>query len=90
MLIQSTGTLTKNEQTVSEVYTVDDPIALDPVPDVNRRSPAFLKTIQVGAICNDARRNGEGVVVGQSTDIALFNVVEVLELPDQRKVLLSV
>jgi len=80
------GTLTKNEQTVTEIYTVDDLVKLDPPPAADRRSPALLKTAQVGALCNNARRNEEGVVIGQSTDVALLNVLEALELGPQKAV----
>lgn len=65
---------------------VDDLVKLDPAPAVDRRSPALLKTAQVGAICNNARRNEEGVIVGQSTDVALINVLDVLELGPQKAV----
>ncbi|KAF8317721.1 calcium-transporting P [Clavulina sp. PMI_390] len=79
-----TGTLTKNEQTVTEIYVVDDLVKLDPPPPADRRTAALLKTAQVGAICNNARRNEEGITVGQSTDVALINVLEVLELGPQK------
>lgn len=88
--IYNLGTLTKNEQTVTEIYVVDDLIKLDPAPPPDRRSPALLKTAQVGAICNNARRNEEGAIVGQSTDVALLNVLDVLELGPQKEVSIAV
>ncbi|KAJ7798618.1 Ca-transporting ATPase [Mycena olivaceomarginata] len=62
-----TGTLTKNEQTVIEAYSVDE-------------------TLEIGAICNNASivRNEEGIFVGQSTDVALLNILHACGLPDQR------
>ncbi|KAF7350904.1 Calcium-transporting ATPase 1 [Mycena sanguinolenta] len=79
-----TGTLTKNEQTVTEVYTVDERLPLDPPPMA--LSPAVRKTLDIGAICNNASiaRNEEGVFVGQSTDVALLNVLHACGLPDRR------
>ncbi|KAJ6488267.1 Ca-transporting ATPase [Mycena vitilis] len=79
-----TGTLTKNEQTVTEAYAVDEIVRLDPPPAV--LSAAIRKTFDIGAICNNASmaRNEEGIFVGQSTDVALLNVLHGLGLPDRR------
>ncbi|KAG8926869.1 High affinity Ca2+/Mn2+ P-type ATPase-like protein [Tulasnella sp. 418] len=80
-----TGTLTKNEQTVTEIYTVDELIRLDRwKAEKNVPTPAMLKTLMVGNICNTAFKNEEGVIVGQSTDVALLNVLRELDLIDQR------
>ncbi|KAJ7033421.1 hypothetical protein C8F04DRAFT_624252 [Mycena alexandri] len=79
-----TGTLTKNEQTVTEAYTVDEIMHLDPPPAT--LPIAIRKTFDIGAICNNASitRNEEGIFVGQSTDVALLNVLHVFGLPDRR------
>ncbi|KAI0029944.1 Ca-transporting ATPase [Vararia minispora EC-137] len=94
-----TGTLTKNEQTVTELYTVDETIELDPsagedamgrarrVPTAAARlSPAVRKALEIGALCNNASasRNDDGVYVGQSTDVALLNVLDAFQMPDPR------
>ncbi|KAJ7578276.1 Ca-transporting ATPase [Mycena floridula] len=83
-----TGTLTKNEQTVTEAYVVDENIILDPSASSYHRavSPAFRKALEVGAICNNASlaRNEDGAFVGQSTDVALLNVLDVVGVPDTR------
>ncbi|KAJ7251155.1 Ca-transporting ATPase [Mycena haematopus] len=82
-----TGTLTKNEQTVTEVYAVDELLPLDPPPlSPLSLSAAVRKTLDVGALCNNASiaRNEEGVFVGQSTDVALLNVVHACGLVDRR------
>ncbi|KAJ3796220.1 Ca-transporting ATPase [Lentinula aff. detonsa] len=86
-----TGTLTKNEQTVTEAYAVDETIVLDPTSSkfVNGPwSPALLKMMDIGALCNNAQvtRNDDNapIVVGQSTDVALLNVLGVVGLTDQR------
>ncbi|OJT05297.1 Calcium-transporting ATPase 1 [Trametes pubescens] len=71
-----TGTLTKNEQTVTEVYSVDETITLDhhsPVAPNVYVSPSLHKTLAIGALCNNAVKNEEGEYVGQSTDVALLN-----------------
>ncbi|KAJ3881891.1 Ca-transporting ATPase [Lentinula edodes] len=86
-----TGTLTKNEQTVTEAYAVDETIVLDPTSSkfVNGPwSPALLKILDIGALCNNAQvtRNDDNapVVVGQSTDVALLNILSVVGLTDKR------
>ncbi|KAG6828276.1 hypothetical protein H0H92_008547 [Tricholoma furcatifolium] len=83
-----TGTLTKNDQTVTEIYVVDETIPLDPNNGsyTSTISPALRKTLDIGAICNNASlvRNDDGIFVGQSTDVALLNVLDVFGLPDRR------
>ncbi|KAF8342682.1 calcium-transporting P [Cantharellus anzutake] len=78
-----TGTLTKNEQTVTEIYTIDELVKLD-APVIPAYTPALLKTVQIGALCNSAIRNSEGVYVGQSTDVALMNVLDTLQVPSSK------
>ena len=81
------GTLTKNEQTVTEIYTVDELKAIGAGIAQHGRIPdAIRKTLIVGNICNNAFRNNEGTNVGQSTDVALLNVLDVYGLQDVRPV----
>lgn len=85
------GTLTKNEQTVTEAYAVDEMVHVDPsspVMPVERISPALTKAMEIGSLCNNASliRNENGEFVGQSTDVALLNVLDVFGVPDQRQV----
>ena len=87
-----TGTLTKNEQTVTEVYAVDETIFLDPtstIPYAGSLSPAIEKALDIGALCNNAslEKNQDGVFVGQSTDVALLNVLQIFGFPDRRQVI---
>ncbi|KAJ7125393.1 Ca-transporting ATPase [Mycena epipterygia] len=79
-----TGTLTMNEQTVTEAYAVDEIVHLDPPPA--SLTAAIRKTLDIGALCNNASmaRNEEGIFVGQSTDVALLNILHVVGLPDRR------
>lgn len=80
------GTLTKNEQTVSEVYTVDETIRIDSTIALGTVSPALKETLRIGSICNNARLNEEGNFIGQSTDVALLEVLPVFGMTDQRAV----
>ncbi|KAJ6590192.1 Ca-transporting ATPase [Mycena vulgaris] len=79
-----TGTLTKNEQTVTEAYAVDEIVHLDPPP--SNLTAAIQKTLDIGALCNNASmvRNEEGIFVGQSTDVALLNILHMSGLSDRR------
>jgi P-type Ca2+ transporter type 2C len=85
-----TGTLTKNEQTVVEAYSVDEVITIDPAATTyhGQISPAMRKAMDIGSLCNNAsvQRNEDGVFVGQSTDVALINVLGLFGLPDRREV----
>ncbi|KAH9485618.1 Calcium-transporting ATPase 1 [Psilocybe cubensis] len=85
-----TGTLTKNEQTVTEAYAVDETLFLDPsssIPYTGTVSPAIKRALDIGALCNNASliRNEDGVYVGQSTDVALLNVLQLFGVPDRRE-----
>jgi Ca2+-transporting ATPase len=46
------------------------------------------KALDIGSLCNNASmvRNEDGVFVGQSTDVALLNVLDVVGVPDRRVV----
>lgn len=81
-----TGTLTKNEQTVTEIYVVDECIQIDSVVSSSQPSAPVRKALEIGSLCNNATLsgNGDGVYVGQSTDVALLNVLSTFGLQDQR------
>ncbi|KAK1924100.1 hypothetical protein DB88DRAFT_526657 [Papiliotrema laurentii] len=91
-----TGTLTKNEMTVTHMYAVDDLFDLTPHlhpsfgprhPDYAEFTPsaAMLKTATIGSICNNAFRNEQGINVGQATEVALLNVLPILGKEDERR-----
>jgi Ca2+-transporting ATPase len=70
---------------------VDETLFLDPsstVPYTGAISPAIRKTVDIGALCNNASmtRNEDGVYVGQSTDVALLNVLAMFGMVDRREV----
>ncbi|KAF8598978.1 calcium-transporting P [Ceratobasidium sp. AG-I] len=48
-------------------------------------TPATKKTLEIGGICNNAFRNNEGVIVGQSTDVAMLNVLAEFGVKDERR-----
>ncbi|KAH9914676.1 calcium-transporting ATPase [Fomitopsis serialis] len=83
-----TGTLTRNEQTVMEIYAVDEVVhgdASGPVPPPHHVSPAIRKTLTAGGLCNDAIMKEDGAYVGHSTDVALQSVLSVFGMPDPRQ-----
>ena len=55
-------------------------------PTNTKLTPALRKALQVGSVCNNARENEAGVFVGQSTDVALINVLRIFDLSDPRPV----
>ncbi|THH20819.1 hypothetical protein EUX98_g8514 [Antrodiella citrinella] len=83
-----TGTLTKNEQTVTEIYTVDETLRIDAANTVTpsgRVSPAVQRTLAIGALCNNAIwRQEDNAYVGQATDVALLNILSTFDMNDQR------
>jgi P-type Ca2+ transporter type 2C len=84
-----TGTLTQNEQTVTELYVVDEVlrVGVSGGTSVSRvLSPAARKVLEVGAICNNSVRTERGEYVGQATDVALANVLGAYDIADPRLV----
>ncbi|KZO92293.1 calcium-transporting P [Calocera viscosa TUFC12733] len=84
-----TGTLTRNEMTVTEIYVVDELVTVSDraaagLSTPQRLSHAVHQTLRIGSLCNNAFRNDEGVFVGQSTEVALLNVLEAFGLDDPR------
>ncbi|KAI0264186.1 hypothetical protein BC834DRAFT_924730 [Gloeopeniophorella convolvens] len=87
-----TGTLTRNEQAVAELYAVDELVPLDtsgaPAPPQHHHhhiSPALRRALEIGALCNDARTDTpDGAPVGHAMDVALLRALAALGLPDPR------
>lgn len=80
-----TGTLTTNEMTTVKMFTIDEGI-ID-VQSGSYSTPlseAVTKTALVGNLCNRSFKNSEGLIVGPSTEVALYNVLATLGLPDRR------
>ncbi|GAB1520993.1 High affinity Ca2+/Mn2+ P-type ATPase-like protein [Rhizoctonia solani] len=84
-----TGTLTQNEQTVSQVFVVDHIVNVETGfgtrINTNMVTPAVRKTLEIGGLCNNAFRNAEGINVGQSTDVAMLNVLAEFGVRDERR-----
>ena len=75
------------------MYVVDETISVDSTPEsaiplMENHSQSIRKLLEVGSICNNAStRNANGVYIGQSTDVALLNVLSSFGLEDMRQVL---
>ncbi|CAE6396398.1 hypothetical protein ACGC1H_005329 [Rhizoctonia solani] len=84
-----TGTLTQNEQTVSQIFVVDHIVNVETGfgtrINTNVVTPAVRKTLEIGGLCNNAFRNSEGINVGQSTDVAMLNVLAEFGVRDERR-----
>lgn len=80
--------MTKNEQTVTEIYVVDENLHVEGLQTVVSPSPAARKTLEIGSLCNNAvLSQTEGSdYIGQSTDVALLNILPTFGLHDQRYV----
>lgn len=56
----------------------------------SRPSPALVKTLEVGSLCNNAiYRHEETAYVGHSVDVALLNVLPTFGMSDGRIVSLN-
>lgn len=78
---------------MTEVYVVDETILVDSTPEsglllMENHPRSIRKLLEVGSICNNASaaRNADGVYIGQSTDVALLNVLSSFGLDDMRQV----
>lgn len=73
---------------MTEIYVVDECIQIDTVVSSSQPSAPVRKTLEIGSLCNNAilSGSGDGTYVGQSTDVALLNVLSTFGLSDQRHV----
>ncbi|KAG8717323.1 High affinity Ca2+/Mn2+ P-type ATPase-like protein [Ceratobasidium sp. 394] len=64
---------------VSQIFVVDHITHIDPSSSspssISHVTPAVRKILEIGEICNNAFRNTEGVNAGQSTHVAMPNVL---------------
>ena len=79
---------------MTEVYVVDETIPVDSAPEsavplMENHSHSIHKLLEVGSICNNASaaKNADGVYIGQSTDVALLNVLSSFGVEDARQVI---
>ena len=73
-----TGTLTQNRMKVTDVLFADGRhfLAEDAVSGDGREPEVFARMALTAALCNDARRNTEGVSLGDPTEVALMEAAE--------------
>ena len=73
---------------MTEAYAVDEIVHVDSGTASHTISPALRKAMDIGVLCNNASlvRNEDGEFVGQSTDVALLNALDLFGLPDRRHV----
>lgn len=67
---------------MTEAYIVDELLQLE---NTRATPPALRKTLEIGCLCNNSIKN-EGIFVGQSTDVALMNVLKTFDMEDYREV----
>jgi len=84
-----TGTLTTNQMTVTQIFTMDDGLKsieslTEPSIHMLKISDVILKTLQIANLCVNAYRNQDGTNVGTSTEVALLNVLTILGIEDCR------
>ncbi|CAH7666045.1 calcium-transporting P-type ATPase [Phakopsora pachyrhizi] len=84
-----TGTLTTNQMTVTQIYTLEDGLKLvDSLVESSystlKLSEVIQKTLQISNLCVNSYRNQEGFNVGPSTEVALLNVLTTLGIEDCR------
>lgn len=67
---------------------MDESLHVDGLQSPASPSSAVRKTLEIGSLCNNAvlSQNQDGVYIGQSTDVALLNILPTFGLHDQRNV----
>ncbi|KAI9492667.1 P-type ATPase [Zychaea mexicana] len=81
-----TGTLTRNQMTVTKVFTIDDEKTFDYEHNApSKLSAALHQTLRIGNLCNNAYVGEDGKYIGQPTDIALLEVSVRSGLKDDRE-----
>ncbi|ORX54116.1 PMR1-type calcium-transporting P-type ATPase [Hesseltinella vesiculosa] len=80
-----TGTLTVNQMTVTNVFTLDNEAIFDFEHSApTQYSEALRQTLRIGNLCNNAQRTEDGKFIGQPTDMALLDVLQRSGLRDER------
>lgn len=69
-----TGTLTLNKMSVEEIY-VDEKVLRTKDESILSGTPEHLLMTAL-ALCNDARADAEGNILGDPTEVALFNIAK--------------
>lgn len=69
-----TGTLTLNRMSVEEIY-VDEKVIKTKEKESMKSTPENLLMISL-SLCNDSREDAEGNVLGDPTEVALYNIAK--------------
>ncbi|KAK9767949.1 High affinity Ca2+/Mn2+ P-type ATPase-like protein [Basidiobolus ranarum] len=81
-----TGTLTMNKMVVTKVYTFAD----RQITDINRNtihlSTPLKMLLRIGNLCNNSGKNDRGEYIGQSTEIALIDLLSKVQTYDEREI----
>ncbi|KAK9765213.1 High affinity Ca2+/Mn2+ P-type ATPase-like protein [Basidiobolus ranarum] len=80
-----TGTLTMNKMVVTKVYTIADRQITDIKQGLAPLTASLKMLVRIGNLCNNSGRNDRGEPVGQSTEIALIDLLSKTEIPDERE-----
>lgn len=81
-----TGTLTMNQMTITKVFSPAEDMLYDlELGTAFQQTAGFKKVLQIGNICNNAETDERGKVEGQSTEVALIEVLTKTGLQDQRQ-----
>ncbi|PWA00815.1 hypothetical protein BB558_003126 [Smittium angustum] len=84
--VDKTGTLTMNKMEVQHLYTVSEGLVTVTDSSATRiySSWSYTQLLKVGNLCNNAKINEKGELIGQATDIAMFNVALKIRGVDER------
>ncbi|PVU93132.1 hypothetical protein BB561_003440 [Smittium simulii] len=84
--VDKTGTLTMNKMEVQYLYTVSEGLVSISPDSTNKifSSWSYSQLLKVGNMCNNAKLNAEGSLIGQATDIAMLNIALKIRNVDER------
>ncbi|PVV02034.1 hypothetical protein BB560_003525 [Smittium megazygosporum] len=84
--VDKTGTLTMNKMEVQYLYTITEGLVTVTPESVNAISSSWSYTqlLKAGNLCNNAKLNAEGNLIGQATDIAMLNIALQIRGVDER------
>lgn len=85
--VDKTGTLTRNQMTVKNIYTVDQStsISIEQFISSNiKTKPPSQFLLRIANLCNNAYVDNSGNFHGQATEVALLDLLHRLNVPDGR------
>ncbi|KAG5518261.1 hypothetical protein PMAC_003057 [Pneumocystis sp. 'macacae'] len=90
MCCDKTGTLTENRMTIQKIFTLGEDGLID--ISLDSKKPLFTndKTLKcllnIANLCNNARKNNDREFIGQSTDVAIMELIERYGYNDNRMI----